>query len=331
MDILLQIVLLVVGFVILIKGADWLIDGASSTASHFKVSKLLIGLTIVAFGTSAPELAVSISSMLNGTSDVLLGNVVGSNITNILLLLGIGAAMCPIKVGKATLGKELPLLVLVTTVLTVLFFDTVGGGDVNAISRTDGIICMLCLVVFMIYIVMTARKDRKAAKEVEKPKFKLWLSIVLIIVGLAGVVGGAELVVDSATKIATTFGVPERIIAVTIVAFGTSLPELITTIKAARRKETELMVGNIIGSNIFNICMVLGLPAAIFGSVVPDQSDMVGLGVDMAMVLLSAVLLLVFSWTGKKITRGEGWAMLGVFAAYYVFLVTTTVIKLNAG
>ncbi|MBR2831258.1 calcium/sodium antiporter [Candidatus Saccharibacteria bacterium] len=326
----LQILLLVVGFVILIKGADFLIDGASSTASHFKVSKLLIGLTIVAFGTSAPELAVSISSMLNGSSDVLLGNVVGSNITNILLLLGIGAAICPIKIKKDTLTKELPLLVIITAVLTLLFFDGLWGGDVNVISRIDGIICLVCLAVFMVYVVMTARKDRKAMKEVEKPKFSLWLSILLIVLGLAGVVGGAELVVNSATNIATTFGVPERVIAVTIVAFGTSLPELITTIKAAKRKETELMVGNIIGSNVFNICVVLGLPAAIFGNVIPDQSDMVGLIVDMAVMFGATVILMVFAWTGKRITRGEGYGMLGVFAAYYVFLVVMTIMKLNA-
>lgn len=330
MEIALQILLLVVGFVILIKGADFLIDGASSTASHFKVSKLLIGLTIVAFGTSAPELAVSISSMLNGSSDVLLGNVVGSNITNILLLLGIGAAICPIKIKKDTLTKELPLLVIITAVLTLLFFDGLWGGDVNVISRIDGIICLVCLAVFMVYVVMTARKDRKAMKEVEKPKFSLWLSILLIVLGLAGVVGGAELVVNSATNIATTFGVPERVIAVTIVAFGTSLPELITTIKAAKRKETELMVGNIIGSNVFNICVVLGLPAAIFGNVIPDQSDMVGLIVDMAVMFGATVILMVFAWTGKRITRGEGYGMLGVFAAYYVFLVVMTIMKLNA-
>ncbi|MBQ6375481.1 calcium/sodium antiporter [Candidatus Saccharibacteria bacterium] len=327
----LQVVLLIVGFVILIKGADFLIDGASSTASHFKVSKLLIGLTIVAFGTGAPELAVSISSMVNGTSDMLLGNVIGSNIVNILLLIGIGAAIRPIKIKRDTITKELPLLLLISVVLTVLFFDTVSGVDVNVISRTDGLICLACFAIFLFYIIAMARKNRKAAKEVEKPKFKLPIALLLVVLGLAGVVGGAELVVNSATNIATAFGVPERIIALTVVAFGTSLPELITTIKAARKNETELLVGNIIGSNIFNICIVLGLPAAIFGTIIPDNSDMVGLIVDMAMMVVAVVLLWIFARSGRKISRGEGFAMLGVFVAYYGYLVTTVVLKLTQG
>lgn len=331
MEIALQALLLVVGFVILIKGADWLIDGASSTASHFKVSKLLIGLTIVAFGTGAPEFAVSISSIINGTSDMLLGNVIGSNILNILLLIGIGAAIRPIKIKKDTISKELPLLLLTSIVLVVLFFDTLSGAEVNTISRTDGLICLACFAIFLFYIIAMARKNRKSAKEIEKPKFKLGISLLLILVGLVGVVGGAELVVTSATNIATAFGVPERVIALTIVAFGTSLPELITTIKAARRNETELLVGNIIGSNIFNICIVLGLPAAIFGTITPDQSDMVGLIVDLSAMLLAVVLLWIFSRSGKKISRGEGWAMLGVFTVYYGYLVTSVVLKLAQG
>lgn len=322
----LQIVLLIVGFVILIKGADFLIDGASATATRLKVSKLLIGLTIVAFGTGAPELAVSISSMFNGTSDMLLGNVVGSNVMNILLLIGLGAVIRPVRIKKDTIGKELPLLLFMTLILSVLFFDNFSGADTNVISRTDGLICLGCFSIFLFYVIATARKDRKAAKEVEQPKYKLPVALLLVVLGLVGVVGGAELVVSSATGIAKTFGVPERIIALTIVAFGTSLPELITTVKAARRGETELLVGNIIGSNIFNICIVLGLPAAIFGAVVPDQSDMLGLTIDIVMVIVSVVMLWVFATTSKKITRGEGWAMLAVFAAYYGYLITTVIL-----
>lgn len=332
MNIGLQIVLLVVGFVILIKGADFLIDGASATATRLKVSKMLIGLTIVAFGTGAPEFAVSVSSMLNGTSDLMLGNVVGSNIMNILLLVGIGAVIRPVRVKKDVLTKELPMLLLMSVMMAVVFFDNFSGAAENVISRTDGLVLMACFAIFLFYIIVTARKDRsRASKEAEQPKYKLPVALILVVLGLAGVVGGAELVVSSATEIATAFGVPERIIALTIVAFGTSLPELITTVKAARRNETELLVGNIIGSNIFNICIVLGLPAAIFGTVVPEQGDMLGLTVDMIMVLVSVVLLWVFAGTARKITRGEGWAMLGVFAVYYGFLVTTVVLKLTAG
>ncbi|MBQ9180965.1 calcium/sodium antiporter [Candidatus Saccharibacteria bacterium] len=326
----LQLLLLVVGFVILIKGADWLIDGASSTASHFRVSKLLIGLTIVAFGTGAPELAVSISSILNGTTDMLLGNVIGSNIINILLLLGIGALIYPIKINKNTIWKESPLLLLMTVALVVLFMDVFPfENGMNVISQTDGIILLLLFCIFMFYIFQMAKQSRSSSKEVEKPKFNLPLSIVMIVVGLAGVVGGAELVVSSASNIAGAFGVPERVVALTIVALGTSLPELITTIKAARRHETELLVGNIIGSNIFNICMVLGLPAAIFGGVVPATDDTIGLMVDIAMMVLAVVMLFIFANTGKKITRGEGGAFLAVFVAYYAFLIVNVVVGLQ--
>lgn len=322
MEIVLQILLLVVGFVILIKGADWLVDGASSTASHFKVSKLLIGLTIVAFGTGAPELAVSISSLINGTTDMLLGNVIGSNIINIMLLIGIAAVIRPIKINKNTISRELPLLLLISTVLVVLFLDTVlTNAEVNTISRADGIICLLCFAIFMFYIILMARKNRAQKKEVEKPKFKLWLSLVMIVVGLAGVVGGAELVVSSASTIASAVGVSDRMIALTIVAFGTSLPELITTIKAAKKNETELLVGNIIGSNIFNICIVLGLPVAMFGTITPGSFEII----DIVMLILSTVILLVVARSGHKITRAEGVTMLLIFTAYYGYIVFNAV------
>lgn len=316
-----QVVLLIVGFVVLIKGADWLIDGAVSTASHFKVSKMLIGLTIVAFGTGAPELAVSISSLLNGTTDMLLGNVIGSNILNILLLIGIAALIRPIRVKKDTVSKELPLLLLISTILIVLFLDVfLMDADVNTISRADGIICLLCFTIFLFYIITMARKNRSAKKEVEKPKFKLKTSALLILIGLIGVVGGSELVVSSASSIASAIGVSDRIIALTIIAFGTSLPELITTIKAAKKGETELLVGNIIGSNIFNICIVLGLPVALFGTVTPESFE----ALDIAMLVGSAAILLLVARSGRKITRSEGLLMLTTFALYYGYIIFAT-------
>ena len=333
MEIALQILLLVIGFIILIKGADWLIDGASSTASHFKVSKLLIGLTIIAFGTGAPELAVSISSLINGTTDMLLGNVIGSNITNILLLVGIGALIRPIRIKKGTVSKELPLLLLISTILIVLFLDTIlMNAEANTISRADGIICLLCFAIFLYYIFSTAHKSRKEAKSTkaktakskslkpastDQPKFKLGVSLLLILVGLVGVVGGAELVVSSASTIAKSIGISDRLIALTIVALGTSLPELITTIKAARKNETGLLVGNIIGSNIFNICIVLGLPVALFGTVTPESFEMI----DILMLIGSTVILLIAAHTGHKITRLEGALMLITFLLYYGFII----------
>ena len=234
MEITIQIILLIVGFVCLIKGADFLIDGASSVASHFKVSKLLIGLTIVAFGTSVPELAVSFSSIFNNSTDILLGNVIGSNIINVLLLVGIAAVIRPIKVKKDTVSKELPLLLLISTALIVLVLDTtLSEAIINVFSRSDAIMCLLLFAIFLYYLISLARKNKKEAKKVEKPKWKLGKSFLFIILGLAGVVLGSELVVNSASTIATAIGISERIISLSIVALGTSLPELITTITAA--------------------------------------------------------------------------------------------------
>lgn len=326
MDMVFQIILLVVGFVLLIKGADWLIDGASSTASHFKVSKLLIGLTIIAFGTGAPELAVSISSLVNGTTDMLLGNVIGSNILNILLLIGIAAVIRPVRIKKDTIAKELPLLLLISTVIIVLFLDTLLiAADQNTISRADGIICLLCFTIFIFYIISMARKNRAAKAEVEKPKFKLGISLLLILVGLAGVVGGSELVVSSASTIAASIGISDRMIALTIVAFGTSLPELTTTIKAAKRGENELLVGNIIGSNIFNICIVLGLPVALFGTITPSSFEVI----DLIMLVGATVILILVSKSGHKITRLEGVLMLAIFTIYYGYIITSAITSLS--
>lgn len=320
MDMVLQIILLIIGFLILIKGADWLIDASSSVASHFKVSKMLIGLTIVAFGTGAPELAVSISSLINGTTDMLLGNVIGSNIVNIMLLIGIAALIRPIRIKKDTISKELPLLLLISTALIVLFLDTIlMNSAANTISRADGLICLLFFAIFLFYIISMARKNRKSnsAKEVEKPKYKLGISLLLILAGLAGVVGGSELVVTSASNIAAAIGISDRMIALTVVALGTSLPELITTIKAAKKGETELLVGNIIGSNIFNICIVLGLPVTLFGTITPDSFEIV----DLIMLIGSTIILLLVARSDRKIKRIEGLAMLLIFVIYYSFII----------
>jgi cation:H+ antiporter len=321
MDTTLQILLLILGFAFLIKGADWLIMGASSTASNFKVSKMLIGLTIVAFGTGAPEFAVSISSLLSGKSDLLFGNVVGSNILNILLLVGIGALIRPIRVKKNTVRKELPLLLLISTVIVVLFFSVnlAGVNTSNIITRSDGIICLLLFGIFLYYIIAMAHKDHASNKEVEKPQWNVGRSLTITGIGLVGVVLGSQLVVNSASTIAAAAGVSERVIALTIVAFGTSLPELVTTITAAKRGENELIIGNIIGSNIFNICIVLGLPVAIFGTITPSMEG-IGLYVDLGVMLLASILLWVFTLKDRKVTRLEGAIMLLVFVAYYSYV-----------
>lgn len=322
-NIIFQIILLVAGFIFLIKGADWLVSGASSVASNFKVSKQLIGLTIVAIGTGAPELAVSISSLISGNTDMLLGNVIGSNIINILLLIGVAALINPIKIKRSTISKEIPLLLLISTALIVLVLDVnITGADTNLISRSDAIICVLLFAIFIYYIINLVRKNRNAKKEVEKPKWKLGKSFLIVLVGLAGVVGGSQLVVNSASIIASAVGISDRIIALTVVALGTSLPELVTTITAAKRNENELLVGNIIGSNIFNICIVLGLPVAIFGAITPESFD----ALDIIMLIGSAAILWMVATRGShgktgRIKRSEGFLMLTIFLIYYGYIV----------
>ncbi len=319
MDIVLQITMLVGGFVLLIKGADILVSGASSIAANFKVSKMLIGLTIVAFGTSAPELAVSISSLANGTTDMLLGNVFGSNIMNILLLIGIGALICPIVVKRDTVIKEIPILLLISSALVVLYLDMVlANGSHNEITREDAIVCLLFFGIFLYYLIAMARRNRAdESKKKEKPEYKLGKSFLLTAIGLVGIVGGSQLVVMGASGIAHGIGISDRIIALTVVALGTSLPELITTITAARRKETDLIVGNIIGSNIFNICIVMGIPVVLFGTVRPESFQIM----DLVMLVGSAALLFISTRHDRKISRFEGLIMLAIFALYYGFVI----------
>lgn len=308
-----QIFLLIVGFVFLIKGADLFVDGASSSASNWKVPKSLIGLTIVAFGTSAPELAVSIKALASGSSDMVLGNVIGSNILNILLILGVGALVRPLAVKKETVRKEIPICVLISALLIVLISDiALNGTDMNLVSRSDGLAILLFFAVFLYYLVSMALKGRDK-NLIEKPKWKLLPSLLFTLIGLVGIIVGSNFVVDSATAIATTLGVSERVIALSVIALGTSLPELVTTIVASKKGETELVLGNILGSNIFNICIVLGLPVAIFGAANAGSFSVL----DLVALIGSAALIFVFSATRHEINRREGAVMLALFVAYY--------------
>ena len=310
----LQIVLLVLGFVVLIKGADIFVDGASSTAQNFKVPKMLIGLTIVAFGTSAPELAVSIKALASGSYDMVLGNVIGSNITNILLIIGIAAVISPIVIKDNTVRKEIPLCIMITLLLVSQIADLfLDHSKINMITRSDALAIILVFGVFLYYIITLAIKDRKKNKEVEEPKFGLIKSIAFVIIGLGGIVIGSNFVVDSASSIARMIGWSERLISLTIIAFGTSLPELVTTIFSSIKGEQDILVGNIIGSNIFNICMVLGVPVAIFGGIPANNFT----NMDLLFFILSAAILFIFSKNKRKINRLEGIVMLMLFAIYY--------------
>lgn len=313
---IINVLLLILGFMLLIKGADIFVDGASSTAQNFKVSKVLIGLTIVAFGTSAPEFAVSMNALANKSTDMVLGNVIGSNIMNILLIIGIAAIIHPISIKNNTVKKELPLTLLISTLLVVLFLDIrLGNNAVNEISRSDAFVILLFFSIFLYYLV-TLAIDKKKQDTKEEPEFKLGKSIIYVILGLAGIIIGSDLVVDNASKIATILGVSERVISLTIIAFGTSLPELVTTIISSRKGEQDLLIGNIIGSNIFNICVVLGIPVAIFGGITPGSFQLI----DLIMLIVSALLLYLFSKSYKKITRIEGILMLTLFISYYILV-----------
>lgn len=311
---ILNILLLIVGFALLIKGADIFVDGASSTAQNFKISKMLIGLTIVAFGTSAPEFAVSMQALASGSTDMVLGNVIGSCITNSLLILGVAALIHPVKVKTNTVRKELPLCLLFSTALVVLFLDVkLAGGVTNQITRSDGIIILLFFTIFLYYLISLV-KQKKELNEDEKPQFKLWKSLLFVGIGLAGIIYGSNLVVDNASSIAKYLGLSERLISLTIIAIGTSLPELVTTIVSAKKGEHDLLIGNIIGSNIFNICVVLGIPVVIYGTISPSSFQ----SIDLVMLVMSSLMLFIFAETKKTITRGQGIVMLLAFIAYYI-------------
>ena len=312
---LLNIILLILGFAILIKGADIFVDGASSVAQNFKISKMLIGLTIVAFGTSAPEFAVSVTSMINNSGDIVLGNVIGSNILNILLILGIASLFHDLKVQVNTVTKEIPFLILSTILLVVLMNDKFLNGMNNIITRSDGLIILLFFIIFVYYLFSIM--SSKQYKEYVEPKFELKKSIIYTCLGIACIILGSNLVVKNASSIASILGISERIIALTIVALGTSLPELVTSVIAAKKGECDIAIGNVVGSNIFNIGIVLGIPITLFGSV-----NVAAFGiVDIIFFILSAILLYIFSRSGHKIRKKEGIILLMCFVIYYALVI----------
>ena len=313
---LLNIILLAVGFVILIKGADVFVDGASGIAGNFKVSKMLIGLTIVAFGTSAPEFAVSVKSLLSGSGDIVLGNVIGSNILNILLILGVSSLFHSLNVKNSTVKKELPITMLLSTLFAVLLSDSLfDKGVVNSFTRSDGITLLLFFLVFIYYLISMARK--KIESDDNEELLPMWKSIIFTIVGIIGIVLGSNFVVDSASNIATLLGVSERMIALTIIALGTSLPELVTSVTATKKGEYDISIGNVVGSNIFNIGMVIGLPITLFGGIAKITFSYI----DLLVMIVSAILLFMFSFNDYKISKKEGIIFLILFIVYYGYVI----------
>lgn len=308
-SIIIQFVLLIVGFVFLIKGSDFFVDGASSIASLLKIPTIIVGLTIVALGTSAPEAAVSITSSLTGSNALAVSNVIGSNMFNILMVIGIAALLGELVMEKQVLEKDLPFLVGITLLWAVFI---VIGWD---ITNIEGIILLAIMVAYIAYLVYSTKKSG-GATEVEKPKYSLPYSIIFILVGLAGIVIGGDLVVDSASAIAIAFGMSETLVGLTIVAIGTSLPELVTSLTALRKGENQMVIGNVIGSNIFNILFVLGASSAI--SAIPLSSSML---IDVILMIFVTVLCFIFGKTQEKYDKKEGAILVILFIAYMTFAI----------
>ena len=319
----LDILLFILGIALIIAGANYLTEGASALARRFGVSPLVVGLTIVAFGTSSPELIVSLLSALKGNSDISMGNVVGSNIFNVLVIGGINALVTPITITRSTIRREIPLMILACLVLSVMALDRVfagTGATENILSRSEGIVLLCFFLIFLTYTFAIAKGDPSDPHTAPAPTkhYPLWLLVVFIIGGLGGLVLGGELFVDAASSIARTLGMSEGFIGLTIVAAGTSLPELATSVAAALKKEPEIAVGNIVGSNLFNIFFILGTTATVTPIHIGGVSTL-----DFTMMSFAALLLYVFAvlFGQRVIKRAEGAVLFLCFVLYTAYLI----------
>jgi cation:H+ antiporter len=319
---ILQFVLLILGIALLVKGADWLVDGASGLSSSFGVSPLFIGLTVVAFGTSAPELAVSISAAVKGSGSIAISNVIGSNIANIALVIGFSAILTPLAISKTTIRKELPFNILISFALMAMLLR----GAKYGLDRYDGVVLIIFLIIFMEYTLVMAKSDRERKRlestdilseadqeEIKKIRIK---NGILTLIGLAMVVFGANLTIDSATEIALQLGISEALVGLTMIAIGTSLPELVTAVTAILKKQDDLAIGNIVGSNIFNICLILGVSSIIkpIGVIVDHY------WADILFMSMLAVFLLLTTMKKSKITRLEGSFFFASYIAYITII-----------
>ncbi|MDD3862092.1 MAG: calcium/sodium antiporter, partial [Candidatus Gracilibacteria bacterium] len=311
---LLSVLLLAVGVLFLAKGADWLVDGGSSLARKFKISPIVIGLTIVAFGTSAPELVVNLAASFMGSTDIAIGNVLGSNVANVFLILGVCAIIYPLSVKKGTTWKEIPLSLLGAIVVGVLANDfLIDKGPVSEISRIDGIILLSFFAIFLVYSFSIAKEIPGKKEKSEIQEFGGWKTAGLIIIGLIGLTAGGELIVINAVKIAKYFGMSEFFIGITIVAVGTSLPELAASAVAAYKKQSDIAVGNIVGSNLFNVFFVLGTSATI-----KSLPFNISQNVDVLFAILASFMLFLWMFIGKKhiLERWNGIVLVGMYVAY---------------
>ena len=314
---MLTYILFAIGFVFLVKGADYLVDGSSSLAHRIGISQLVIGLTIVSFGTSAPELLVNIIASLRGAGDVGIGNVLGSNIANVFLILGVSAAIYPLRIKKSTTWKEIPLNFLAALALLVLANDAlIDGAEASVLSRIDGLILMLFFIIFVYYTIGLAKAEKHHNGEI--PKHGIAKAFGMVTVGIVGLALGGQWVVNGAIAIASKFGLSEALIGLTVVAVGTSLPELATSAVAAWKKNADIAIGNVVGSNLFNVFWVLGLSATI--KPLPFRPE---INTDILVYFLAAIMLFAFAFTGQKnhVSRFDGWLFLFCYLVYVIFLI----------
>ena len=326
-------ILLVIGFILLVKGADYFVDGSSSIAKKLRIPSLIIGLTIVAFGTSAPEAAVSITASVNGQNGMAIGNVIGSNIFNLLMVIGASGIIKPLLVEKSILSKEFPFVLLTSIILVILSLDSLlFNSSINIISRMDCIILLILFAVFLYYLINSAMKNRKEnlcdpetsvdidvgnVKAIEKNNTMI-KSILISIIGIAAIIFGGNLVVNSASDIASSFGISDQLIGLTIVSIGTSLPEFVTSVIAATKGESDLALGNVIGSNIFNILFVIGASALISPMTVDPK-----LIIDGAIMILSTVLVYFYAYRKNDISKFESITLSLLYFGYMGYLVFT--------
>lgn len=315
---MLEVIFLFLGFVIIIKSSDILVDCASLLALRCHVPKMLIALTIVAFGTCAPEVAISFQSVADGNGTIAFANVVGSCIVNTFLIIGLAALVRPIRVKHATIKKELPILLIITTGFVVLMLDSVFNPlTPNTFSRADGIILILLFCMFVSYIVQLLKKKDEEKEKVEPVYKNIFLIIFLLITSLICITLSSDVIVNNATILAEKLNISEKLITMVLIVIGTSLPEMVMTVTSARKKEFDMAIGNIIGTNIFNICIVLGLPIVLYGDLVLENFNLI----DIITVFLTSLLLYLFARSEKKVSKKEGILMLTIFIAYYAYLI----------
>ncbi len=314
---ILMITFLIVGFILLVKGADFFVDGACDLSEKLKIPAYVIGLTVVAFGTSLPEAAVSVTASLQGSNEIAIGNVIGSNTFNTLVVLGTSALFAPVAVKKNILKRDFPFCIGITVIMLILIM-TLNNGEA-ALTRFDGIVLLILFAVFMAFSVISGRNEAAAmsteSESPEKENLPWWKCILYIIIGVSGVIVGGELTVEGAKQLALTAGLSETVVGLTVVAVGTSLPELVTSVVAARKKQNDIAVGNVIGSNIFNILFILGMSSTL-GTITTDGHA----ATDTLVLIGVCVITYLFALINKKINRPAGIVMIILYLAYTSYL-----------